>query len=239
MAFTGGKKQAVGIIQFFIRSNLFHSASGFPVSIKLVISVIIIVVFHLIGLIGMLGDHPSFFIRNTPVNLLLSAVLLIINQNRWNMRQIMCLIFIFFAGFFLEVFGTNTGYLFGNYHYGKTLGLQLFNVPVVIGINWLMVVYMAGNLVERLESSWVIKAVVGSVILVVLDYFIEPVAMHFDYWQWENGIVPETNYLCWFIISFLFLSLFSKIGFKDYNPMAGLLLFLQLFMFIALNRVTN
>jgi uncharacterized membrane protein len=205
------------------------------VSVKLRLSLIVVIVFHITGMIGMSGDHPSFFIRNTPFNLLLSALVLFLNHRSWTANQVLALITIFLLGFFVEVIGTNTGYLFGNYHYGKTLGLKFWNVPVVIGINWMMQVYIAGNLVEQLPVPFILKATAGAMMLVLLDYFIEPVAIHFDYWSWDAGSIPATNYFCWFIISFLFLSLFLKTRFKQYNPLSGVLYLLQLLLFIILS----
>ena len=202
---------------------------------KLIVSLILIFVFHVVGLIGMKGDHPSFFIRNTPLNLLISVFLLLLNHDSWNKRQVYVLTAIFLGGFLVEVIGTNTGYLFGSYTYGKTLGLKLFNVPVVIGANWMMMIYVSGNLAEQLHIPVYLKAFLAAMLLVLLDFLIEPVAMHFDYWNWENDLIPLTNYLCWFIISFLFLSLFFKVGFKRYNPISGVLYCIQLVMFMVLH----
>lgn len=182
----------------------------------------------------MLGAHPKFFIQNTPFNLVLSAFLLLINHSKWNRKEVYALCFLFVSGFFIEVIGSNTGYLFGNYHYGKTLGFQVFNVPLVIGINWMMQIYIVGNMLSRSKWALWLKAIIGSMLLVFLDYFIEPVAIRFDYWQWENDIIPLTNYLCWFIISFLFLSLYFKTGFRNYNPLSAVLYFIQLLLFVIL-----
>jgi len=204
------------------------------VSKKLLVSLIIVITFHVVGIIGMTGDQPSFFVNSTPFNLLLSAFLLFLNHHQWTVRQAMLLVIIFCLGFLAEVIGTNTGYLFGNYQYGKTLGFKVFNVPVVIGVNWAMQVYIAGNLVMQLGKNPYIRAFAGSILLVLLDYFIEPVAVEFDYWQWENNVIPLTNYACWFFISFVFLSLFFKSGFRQYNPLSGVLYVIQLLMFIIL-----
>ena len=41
-----------------------------------------------------------------------------------------------------------------------------------------------------------------------LDYLIEPVAMQYDFWMWENGIIPIYNYGCWFIFSSIFAAVY-------------------------------
>ena len=201
---------------------------------KLLVSIFLILLFHIVGLIGMMGDQPSFFIRNTPVNLLLSAALLFWNQDEWKPFHLLALLIIFLGGFLAEVIGTGTGLLFGNYWYGKTLGFKLWNVPLLIGINWMMMIYLAGNLFLSFPVSAWKKSALAALLLVLLDFFMEPVAMHFDYWQWENATVPLTNYLSWYFISFLFLSLFFKAGFRKYNPLSAVLFTMQLLMFVVL-----
>ena len=42
--------------------------------------------------------------------------------------------------FALEVVGAATGLIFGPYTYGRTLGPQLFGVPLLIAFNWLIVI---------------------------------------------------------------------------------------------------
>lgn len=165
---------------------------------------------------------------------MISAFLLLLNHRQWSFNQALILIGIAIAGFLAEVIGVNTGWLFGDYSYGKTLGPKMFGVPYLIGINWLILIYISGNLVEQLEFKWPVKAAIGAVLLVFLDLFIEPVAIYFDYWKWEGNQVPWSNYLCWFIISYLFLSLFLKTGFKSYNPVSGVIYIIQFLMFVVL-----
>jgi putative membrane protein len=40
----------------------------------------------------------------------------------------------------LEVVGVKTGLIFGEYKYGSTLGIKLFEVPLIIGFNWVFVI---------------------------------------------------------------------------------------------------
>jgi len=203
---------------------------------KLTISIIVVAVFYLVGIIGISGDQPGFFVRNTPLTLVLSAFLLLLNHKTWMKGEVACLLLLVIAGYFSEVTGVNTGYLFGNYHYGKTLGWKLWDVPVVIGLNWMMLVYITGNLVHQWRMHFLLQATIAACLMLALDYFIEPVAIKLDYWQWENNSIPLFNYLCWFIISFIFLSLFLKTGFRKYNGMSGVLYVLQLLIFIILSR---
>ena len=38
--------------------------------------------------------------------------------------------------------------------------------------------------------------------MVVLDYLIEPIAIIYDFWSWEIGVPPFSNYAAWFIVAF-------------------------------------
>lgn len=128
--------------------------------------------------------------------------------------------------FAAEAIGVATGLVFGAYDYGQTLGLHVLGVPLVIGFNWVIVVAAAcrvtqpihNSVMRRLESpggrgaasavtaafaAAAAAAVPAALIGVVFDVLLEPVAMHFDYWDWEGGAVPLRNYAAWFVVGFV------------------------------------
>lgn len=128
-------------------------------------------------------------------------------DNQKNKRQaIIFLVFVFVFTFIVEVAGVKTGLIFGDYNYGRTLWLQIGKVPVVIGINWVLLVLGSGIVARSfcnrigIKSSIVINVIAGF-FLVFVDYFIEPIAMKLDYWNWQNSFVPLRNYIAWFLIS--------------------------------------
>ncbi|MBL7889309.1 MAG: carotenoid biosynthesis protein, partial [Bacteroidia bacterium] len=139
------------------------------------------------------------------------------------------------AGFFLEVAGIHTGVIFGNYQYGKTLGTQFLNVPLVMGFNWLMLIYSAGVIFESLKANKYIKSLFGAGLLVSLDLLLEPVAMKYDFWAWSNGTIPLQNYVAWFIAAFFMLLLFYNLNFSKNNRLALLLYIVQFVFFSILN----
>src|SRR6218665_3631044 len=112
---------------------------------RLFISTLILVIVHLAGIIGINSPYRDFFLVLSPLNLLLSAMLLLWNHKHFNAATIIFLAITATAGFLVEVAGVHTHIIFGSYDYGKTLGLKLFDVPLIIGINWLMLVYCAGT----------------------------------------------------------------------------------------------
>ncbi|MBL7882669.1 MAG: carotenoid biosynthesis protein, partial [Bacteroidia bacterium] len=75
----------------------------------------------------------------------------------------------------------------------------------------------------------------GASVLTFLDFFIEPIAIKYDYWTWQATEVPTQNYIAWFIASFLFLLFFYILKFNKNNKIALLLYITQLLFFVFLN----
>lgn len=109
----------------------------------------------------------------------------------------------------LEVLGVKTGLVFGEYSYGGTLGPQLFDVPVIIGLNWVIIVYGLAESLRTARSSLLLALVLVPAGAVFFDFFLEPVAMsRLDYWSWAGTEVPLHNYIAWAVISFVFAVLY-------------------------------
>ena len=110
----------------------------------------------------------------------------------------------------------------------------------MIGINWLILVYSAGAYIQRLipsnsASSVLIKSLMGAAILTIIDFFIEPIAIKFDFWVLQAGEVPVQNYVAWFVTAFVFMLLFNKLNFNKSNPIAHILLIVQSLFFVLLS----
>ncbi len=101
----------------------------------------------------------------------------------------------------LEIVGVETGLIFGAYTYGETLGLKLIGVPVIIGLNWVMVVLGAVTLMEKVTGVFWYKVLGTATITTLFDFVMEPVAMKLDYWMWDGGTIPLQNYIAWAVIS--------------------------------------
>lgn len=214
------------------------------------IATAIAVFFHAIGLFGLLYFDKTFFIKATPFNLLLSFALLIWTQEEKNNRFFLFLLACFCIGFAAEVIGVNTGLLFGEYTYGNVLGFKWKEVPLLIGVNWFLIIYCCGisihtlltRLTKRLaadtqkspQSLKTLSVIVdGATLAVFFDWLMEPVAVKLGYWSWA-GSIPFFNYLCWFGISLLLLGIFHLIKFNKQNKFAVNLLLIQLMFFLVL-----
>ena len=219
---------------------------------KFEIATAIAVLFHSIGLIGLLFFDKAFFLAATPFNLLLSFVLLIWTQTDKNSSFFLFVAACFIIGIVVEVIGVNTGFLFGDYAYGNVLGPEIKNVPVLIGINWFLIIYCCGISINTLlmkainriaadtgKKPMAMKAlsviIDGATLAVFFDWLMEPVAVKLGYWVWNgDGAIPMFNYICWFVISLLLLMVFHFAKFNKQNKFAVNLLLIQLMFFLLL-----
>ena len=74
----------------------------------------------------------------------------------------------------------------------------------------------------------------GALLTVFFDWVMEPVAVKLGFWQWEGGVIPFFNYLCWFLISAALLLLFRYLRFDKTNHFAVHLFIIQLLFFLTL-----
>lgn len=219
---------------------------------KFEIATAIAILFHTIGLVGLLFFDQSFFLAATPFNLLLSFALLIWTQTDKNNWFILFAAACFLIGIIVEVIGVNTGILFGDYEYGNVLGPGFKGVPVLIGVNWFIIIYCSGISIHTLllkaikrvaedtaKTPLTLKAlsviIDGATLAVFFDWLMEPVAVKLGYWVWKgDGSIPMLNYVCWFVISLLLLSVFHFAKFNKQNKFAVNLLLIQLMFFLLL-----
>lgn len=202
-------------------------------------AVSIILIFHTVGLIGLILPFTrQLFLHVVPFHLLLMLAVIILNHKPINKPFIFFFLIICILGVGAEWNGIHTHRLFGNYTYGDTLGFKLSGVPLIIGCNWFMLIYSTGVLLRRsCLESFILRAITGALLLVLLDSLIEPVAVQFDYWHWANSIIPLTNYICWFGVSFLMLLVFEVFRFKQQSIVAIVFLLAQFAFFGLLNLI--
>jgi putative membrane protein len=133
----------------------------------------------------------------------------------------------------LEVVGVKTGCIFGNYSYGDVLGLQVFNVPLIIGFNWVVIILGAIGIASRIHKSSFQIALLTGTFAVLFDIMLEPVAIKLGYWKWEDGFIPLQNYYAWFGIAF-FASIFGSKLKLDLEDSLFIYYFLIQFIFFVL-----
>lgn len=201
-------------------------------------AIVLVILVYLVGILSIgLNILSEQVLRLTPFNLLFSAGMLLAFHQKWNSAFIGFLGLAFITGFGVEVLGVHTGLIFGDYHYGATLGWHLAKVPLIIGANWFLLVYASGSLVDRWFKPLWLKVIVGATLMTGLDFLIEPVAMRLDFWDWKNGIVPVQNYVAWWGVSALLHLAFHRLPFPKKNKLAFTLFGMQITFFVVLNFV--
>lgn len=215
----------------------------------------IAVLFHVIGLTGILFFDRQLFVSLTPFNLLLSAGLLIYTQAEKNKAFFLFVLVCVVVGFTVEYIGVNHQLLFGEYEYLNAMGEQWQRVPLVIGVNWFIMMYCCGVSIQLfLNRMWnklkdtdqparknvgFIAVILDAALLATFfDWVMEPVAVKLGWWKWlGDGSIPLLNYISWFGISALLLLLFRLLSFNKQNQFAVNLLLIQFMFFLILRTV--
>lgn len=199
-------------------------------------AIALLLAMHVVGFIGLQTSisRPLFELL-VPFNLLLTALIVCWHQKGPYRPFLWFFTLAFLTGYSMEWLGVHTGWIFGSYQYGDTLGWKLSGIPLVIGVNWFVLAFSSGVISERLANTFYSKVIIGGFLMVGLDYFIEPVAIRHDFWAWNQISVPWLNYLGWFLISLALLAYFHKSKTNKDNPVAFALYWIQLGFFLSHN----
>jgi len=196
---------------------------------------IIIGIWYLVGIAGFL-IHPlrPLFQQLTPFGMVMTAVLLLYFHEPKNLKSWIVFAGIALIGFVAELIGVNTQRLFGAYTYGDTLGIKLSNTPLIIGLNWLVLIYCITAMSKNIRDNWYFP-IIGAATMVAFDWIMEPVAIATGMWNWGGKEIPLKNYTDWFLISgFLFLMI-RILKIEINNRIAVVLITMQLVFFLILN----
>ena len=206
----------------------------------------IAIVFHVIGFVGLLINKERMA-PATSLNLLLMLSLVLFTHEKLNVAFWIFFISCFTIGIAAEYIGTSTGFLFGDYSYGKNLGIAVKDVPLIIGVNWFLVIYCCavtmhfiiqkltiasgGDVSQKVKLMSVV--IDGAMLAVFFDWLIEPVAINLGYWKWD-GDIPALNYITWFLVSILLLLIFRILKLPAINKFGVNLLLIQMMFFLLL-----
>ena len=204
---------------------------------KVNLIIIILFIIHLVGGVALSIDSvKSIFLLLSPINLALTFGLLIWGNDDFSINFFKVISVLFLIGFFVEVIGVYSGLLFGEYHYGKTLGFQFFGVPLIIGVNWVLLVMSSFAVSSYFVSNSIFKVVLSSIIMVLLDLLIEPVAIRLDFWHWESDVIPLQNYIMWFLVAAIMNLILTFNQFK-FNVKLGFGLLISQILFFTLQSL--
>lgn len=193
-------------------------------------------VFYFVGLVGMLIPATfSLFVLLIPTALILSFVVLsVFHSNKLDLRTLLVFFIIFILSFTIETIGVKTGKIFGNYTYDYSLGFKIFETPLIIGLNWSILVYISSSIFEKLKIHVISKVLLASSIMLVYDIVLERVAPMLYMWHFEGYNIPIQNYLAWFVISIILHSFIKIVGISTQNKLAFTILVAQFLFFLVL-----
>lgn len=200
-------------------------------------ALLFILIFYAVGFVGFLTGNPDEFAKLTPINLIITGAMIFLYQGSFSLKEIIAIAVVFLSGYGIEVLGVHTGVVFGEYSYGENLGWKLFDVPLLIGLNWLVLVYGSFELARLLTNSIFLAALLGATLMTALDVIMEPVAVRLDYWTWANGEIPLQNFIAWWCTAFVLQLIWANFTGVKGNKAAILLLLLQFAFFTVLNNL--
>jgi len=201
------------------------------------LSIFFLWLINISGFFGITSDQSKFFLSTTPFVLSLTLLLLLINHDLSDNKSKIGLTLIFFLGLIVEILGVNYGFFFGEYSYGANFGPKIYEVPYVIGFNWVLLIITTGSLSDKLiKGKEIYKILFASSLMVLIDLLMELSAPKLDYWEFVISPVPFSNYLWWFIFSICFQYIFFKtVNSKEYKLSSNILV-IQ-FIFFAMLAV--
>ncbi|WP_271768780.1 carotenoid biosynthesis protein [Aquimarina algiphila] len=192
----------------------------------------IIWIFNISGIIGILIGYEDWFLPLTPLHLLIYLFLILWDTN-FNRTLILALMIPFGIGMITEYLGVNYDLIFGNYEYGKNLGYKICGVPLIIGVNWVILTYSSAAIAQKVHDNLFITSAIGAVLMVGLDTCIEMSAPRFDFWEFEGGVIPLQNYIGWLFTGFVAHVFLQKI-IKAFHFKISLHIFIAILVFFTI-----
>ncbi|MCA1730545.1 MAG: carotenoid biosynthesis protein [Actinobacteria bacterium] len=137
-------------------------------------------------------------------------------------------------GYAIETTGVVTGFPYGPFYYGDSLGPQVAGlVPYLLPLSWAPLVLGAvaatapKSKAPRRHAQWALSA---AVLLTLVDGVLDPGATFLGFWIWPEGGpyygVPATNFLGWLLSSTLAATILLALGRRKWDsvpPPPGLL----------------
>lgn len=205
---------------------------AYILSNKLVVSTLLLIIVYTVGVVGViLPEYRPIVLPLTPINLVFTLVVFLWNEEKWSLKAVLWMFIIGFLGWLIEAIGTNTSLIFGAYQYLETLGWSIYKTPLAMFINWLILMYASVVMIQKTNLNRVIKSILGALLMVSLDYLIEPVAVALRFWVWSGDQIPLQNYAAWFVIAFIFNIFYYQLNLKLVNKLAPVIFIIQVAFF--------
>jgi uncharacterized membrane protein len=125
-----------------------------------------------------------------------------------------------FLSLWIEAIGTATGWPFGHYTYGESIGWKILDVPITISFAWLAIMTTV-ILFSTSGPRW-LRAFEAGIWAMCFDLVLDPAAVVEGFWQWHAVTVsgdrslleilwssaafygiPFSNFVSWFAVAFV------------------------------------
>ena len=196
------------------------------------IFIALLIIFHIVGAVLMISQQAEGA-KLSYLNLILCGIIVLLSESTIK-KVLLPFMIISVGGYVVELIGIHTQLLFGDYRYGETLGVKAFDVPLIISLNWFIIVVASANIARLFKTNLVFMSLISGFLCVVLDVLIEPVAIQLDYWKWTDGTIPLFNYVCWFAFSVFFSWIYLRAS-RKVNIPSQFLFGIWLIFFTILN----
>jgi putative membrane protein len=198
--------------------------------------IVFLYIIFFVGIIGHLYDPlQNLMLLLTPATLFLTGLIVLFYSYKTSTNKfLLWAAFTYVITFILEVIGVKTGLIFGEYNYGSTLGIKIFDVPLIIGFNWVFVILGSISISRLMTSNVFLSAIISAFIAFVFDLILEPIAIKLDYWTWTESIIPIQNYLAWFVIALISALGFSYLKVKVISKISLHYILVQFVFFVIL-----
>lgn len=138
-------------------------------------------------------------------------------KNWWKLFEIFsCAVF----GMILEIGDSHWS---GGYSYSSHFAIQIFNVPLAIGLTWGVIVYCCMLLSDQLNIPWPLRPFVDALTAILIDLSLDAVVIRLGLWHWAIPLneewygVPFDNLIGWILVVLVFSFLIRFIRTLNYK----------------------
>lgn len=207
---------------------------GKNLSKNLLIMMVLIILYG-VGIVGFCIPELKEIMLPISGTILYLTTIGIVLSSRDILKNLLFLFIAFCIGFSAEVIGVKTGVLFGDYSYGSNLGYKFSGVPIVIGLLWGVLAVGSASCVAQFPILKKQAPFLAALLMLGIDYIMEPVAIACDFWSWEGATIPLWNYICWFGIAFILQVILKRGKLTELNKVFSLVFILIALFFSLLN----
>lgn len=111
--------------------------------------------------------------------------------------------------------------------------------PLIIGLNWLWLVYASHDIAERLVRGTGFRILTGSILMTGYDLALEWAAPAMRMWHFDGAYAPVRNFAVWFAAAVVYHSGAEVLAIRSDNRPARILFGIQVLFFLAIGLLAQ